>query len=73
MAQWGAAPTSCLYGGASCSRDGCRQLMPVFVVDHMQPARVGVGGTSGPTSGAGKSTCLVRIGVGNHDHGEIGT
>ena len=70
MAQWGAAPTSCLYGGASCSRDGCRQLMPVFAVEHMQPARAGVGGTSRLTSGAGDSTWLVRIGSGNHDRGE---
>ena len=56
MASWGEAPTSGLYRGALCSRDGCRQLVPVFVVEHMQAARAGVGGTSRLTSGAGDST-----------------
>ena len=59
--------------GSPCSRDGCRRLIPAFVVEDMQPALVGIDSESGLTSGAGDSTWLARIGSGNHDTCVIGT
>ena len=59
----GEARSSCSpVCGSPCSRDGCRRLIPAFVVEDMQPALVGIGSTSGLTSVTGGSTWLARIG-----------
>ena len=42
--------------GSPCSRDGCRRLIPAFVVEDMQPALVGISSTPGQTYVTGGST-----------------